>query len=128
MNRLLRPLHDLRFQIEGCLTANSSFDQDKNIPFASTVCFVLLGLVQSQIRNLQSIIVLPGVLGCQPLRRTVQVRLGTNPAVRLPDGPPASPCSHGGQARPSSSRSLSSAQAPPHWVGSPVTRSRNFDS
>ena len=26
--------------------------------------------------------VLPGVLGCRPLRRTVQVRLGTNPAVR----------------------------------------------
>ena len=27
--------------------------------------------------------VLPGVLGCRPLRRTVQVRLGTNPAVRV---------------------------------------------
>jgi hypothetical protein len=27
--------------------------------------------------------VLPGVLGCQTLRRTVQVRLGTNPAVRI---------------------------------------------
>ena len=26
--------------------------------------------------------VLPDVLGCRPLRRTVQVRLGTNPAVR----------------------------------------------
>ncbi len=26
--------------------------------------------------------VLPGVLGCRSLRRTVQVRLGTNPAVR----------------------------------------------
>jgi len=25
--------------------------------------------------------VLPGVLGCRPLRRTIQVRLGTNPAV-----------------------------------------------
>jgi len=25
--------------------------------------------------------VLPGVLGCRPLRRTVQVRLETNPAV-----------------------------------------------
>jgi len=42
---------------------------------------------------------LPGVLGCSfglaqdklTLRRTVQVRLGTNPAVRLPGGPPASP-------------------------------------
>ena len=26
--------------------------------------------------------VLPGVLGCRTLRRTVQVRLGSNPAVR----------------------------------------------
>ena len=35
--------------------------------------------------------VLPGVLGCRPLRRTVKVRLGTNPAVprdELPGGPP----------------------------------------
>ncbi|MEE9120211.1 MAG: hypothetical protein V3U56_02840 [Syntrophobacteria bacterium] len=31
--------------------------------------------------------VLPGVLGCRPLRRTVQVRLGTN-ALRLPGGTP----------------------------------------
>jgi hypothetical protein len=31
--------------------------------------------------------VLPGVLGCQLLRRTVQVRLGTN-TLRLPDGTP----------------------------------------
>ncbi|MDH3773830.1 MAG: hypothetical protein OEU80_04805 [Deltaproteobacteria bacterium] len=30
---------------------------------------------------------LPGVLGCRPLRRTVQVRLGTNP-LRLPGGTP----------------------------------------
>ncbi|MEE9120896.1 MAG: hypothetical protein V3U56_06375 [Syntrophobacteria bacterium] len=30
---------------------------------------------------------LPGVLGCRPLRRTVQVRLGTN-TLRLPGGPP----------------------------------------
>ena len=28
--------------------------------------------------------ILPGVLGCRPLRLTIQVRLGTNPAVRLP--------------------------------------------
>ena len=28
-------------------------------------------------------VVLPGVLGCRPLRRTVQVRLGTN-TLRLP--------------------------------------------
>jgi hypothetical protein len=31
--------------------------------------------------------VLPGVLGCRPLRRTVQARLGTNP-LRLPGGTP----------------------------------------
>ncbi|MGB5922543.1 MAG: hypothetical protein WBH36_09955 [Syntrophobacteria bacterium] len=31
--------------------------------------------------------VLPGVLGCRPLRRTVQVRLGTN-SLRLPGGAP----------------------------------------
>jgi hypothetical protein len=38
--------------------------------------------------------VLPGVLGCRTLRRTVQVRLGSNPAVprgELPGGPSASP-------------------------------------
>jgi hypothetical protein len=29
--------------------------------------------------------VLPGVLGCRPLRRTIQVRLGTN-TLRLPGG------------------------------------------
>ncbi|MEJ2233836.1 MAG: hypothetical protein P8X67_07920 [Syntrophobacterales bacterium] len=28
----------------------------------------------------------PGVLGCRTLRRTVQVRLGSNPAVRLSGG------------------------------------------
>jgi hypothetical protein len=35
--------------------------------------------------------VLPGVLGCRTLRRTVQVRLGPNPAVprdELPGGTP----------------------------------------
>ena len=31
--------------------------------------------------------VLPGILGCRPLRRTVQVRLGTN-TLRLPGGTP----------------------------------------
>ena len=31
--------------------------------------------------------VLPGVLGCRPLRRTVEVRLGTN-TLRLPGGMP----------------------------------------
>ncbi|MEE9527997.1 MAG: hypothetical protein V3W07_10055 [Syntrophobacteria bacterium] len=30
-------------------------------------------------------VVLPGVLGCRPLRRTVEVRLGTN-TLRLPGG------------------------------------------
>jgi hypothetical protein len=36
-------------------------------------------------------VVLPVVLGCRPLRRTVQVRLGTNPPVprdELPGGTP----------------------------------------
>ncbi|MDH3555730.1 MAG: hypothetical protein OES18_07770 [Deltaproteobacteria bacterium] len=46
--------------------------------------------------------VLPGVLGCRPLRRTVEVRLGANPAV------PRDGCQ---VARPSSSRSLRSAQS-----------------
>ncbi|MEE8317044.1 MAG: hypothetical protein V3R70_10890 [Syntrophobacteria bacterium] len=32
---------------------------------------------------------LPGVLGCRALRRTVQVRLGSNP-LRLPGGTPFS--------------------------------------
>jgi hypothetical protein len=32
-------------------------------------------------------VILPGVLGCRPLRRTVQVRLGTN-TLRLPGGTP----------------------------------------
>ena len=46
--------------------------------------------------------VLPGVLGCRLLRSTAQVRLGTNPEVPR-DGCPV--------ARPSSSRSLRSAQS-----------------
>jgi len=52
--------------------------------------------------------VLPDVLGCRPLRRTVQVRLGTNPAFPR-DGcqvarPPrlSEQARDGGQARPSS--------------------------
>ncbi len=50
--------------------------------------------------------VLPSILGCRPLRRTVQVRLGINPAV-LRDGcpvarPPRLSARDGGQARPSS--------------------------
>ncbi|MEE9528165.1 MAG: hypothetical protein V3W07_10920, partial [Syntrophobacteria bacterium] len=35
--------------------------------------------------------VLPGVLGCRSLRRTVQVRLGTNPAVPRDGCPVARP-------------------------------------
>ena len=46
--------------------------------------------------------VLPGVLGCRTLRRTVQVRLGTNPAV------PRDGCQ---VARLFNSRSLRSAQS-----------------
>ncbi|MGB5923247.1 MAG: hypothetical protein WBH36_13535, partial [Syntrophobacteria bacterium] len=37
--------------------------------------------------------VLPGVLGCRPLQRTVQVRLGTNPAVPRDGCPVARPSS-----------------------------------
>ncbi len=47
--------------------------------------------LKSAIRILQSIIVLPGVLGWWPLRRTVQVRLGTNPAVPRDGCPVARP-------------------------------------
>ncbi|MGB7065677.1 MAG: hypothetical protein WBF55_11080 [Syntrophobacteria bacterium] len=39
------------------------------------------------------VIVLPGVLGCRPLRRTVEVRLGTNPAVPWDGCPVARPSS-----------------------------------
>lgn len=53
----------------------------------------LTRLLQSPIRNLQSMAVLPGVLGYSfdsaqnrlPLRRTVQVRLGSS-SLRVPDG------------------------------------------
>ena len=38
-------------------------------------------------------VVLPGVLGCRPLRRTVQVRLETNPAVPRDGCPVARPSS-----------------------------------
>ncbi|MEE9527203.1 MAG: hypothetical protein V3W07_06010 [Syntrophobacteria bacterium] len=38
-------------------------------------------------------VVLPGVLGCRSLRRTVQVRLGTNPAVPRDGYPVARPSS-----------------------------------
>ncbi|MEE9527749.1 MAG: hypothetical protein V3W07_08790 [Syntrophobacteria bacterium] len=37
--------------------------------------------------------VLPGVLGCRSLRRTVQVRLGINPAVARDGCPVARPSS-----------------------------------
>ncbi|MEE9122335.1 MAG: hypothetical protein V3U56_13790 [Syntrophobacteria bacterium] len=37
--------------------------------------------------------VLPGVLGCRTLRRTVQVRLGSNPAVPRDGFPVAQPSS-----------------------------------
>ncbi|MEJ2235248.1 MAG: hypothetical protein P8X67_15110, partial [Syntrophobacterales bacterium] len=55
----------------------------------------------------------PGVLGCRTLRRTVQVRLGTNPAVprdELPGGPPASPERAGSRWRAGTSISMVSRQ------------------
>ncbi|UCG12449.1 MAG: hypothetical protein JSU72_18495, partial [Deltaproteobacteria bacterium] len=61
--------------------------------------------------------VLPGVLGCRPLRRTVQVRLGTNPAV-LRDG-----CQ---VARTSSSRSLRSVPTPLGRVPSYAVSRKQF--
>ncbi|MEJ2235379.1 MAG: hypothetical protein P8X67_15770 [Syntrophobacterales bacterium] len=51
-------------------------------------------MVSSQARTFHELlaattdmVILPGVLGCRPLRRTVQVRLGTN-TLRLPGGTP----------------------------------------
>ena len=41
----------------------------------------------NQLAATTDITVLPGVLGCRPLRRTVEVRLGTN-TLRLPGGMP----------------------------------------
>jgi hypothetical protein len=38
-------------------------------------------------RETTDLAILPGVLGCRSLRRTVQVRLGTN-TLRLPGGKP----------------------------------------
>ena len=53
----------------------------------STLSYSFECNLKSEIRNLQSITVLPGVLGGRPLRRTAQVRLGAN-TLRLLGGTP----------------------------------------
>ena len=79
MNRLLRPLCDFRFQIEGSLIVNrvlSKTGMYLSLP-ASALLYSVLCNRKSAIDNLQSIIVLPAVLGSRTLRRTVQIRLGS---------------------------------------------------
>jgi len=53
------------------------------LPFGST----LARIFHESLAATTDMAVLPGVLGCRPLRRTVQVRLGTNP-LWLPGGTP----------------------------------------
>ena len=48
---------------------------------------ILARIFHESLAATMDIAVLPGVLGCRPLRRTVQVRLGTN-TLRLPGGTP----------------------------------------
>ena len=55
-----------------------------NLPYLARIFHELLAATTNMAA-------LPGVLGCRHLRRTVQVRLGTNPAVprdELPGGTP----------------------------------------
>ena len=47
--------------------------------------FVLARMFNESLAATADMAVLPGVLGCRALRRTVQVRLGSNP-LRLPGG------------------------------------------
>jgi hypothetical protein len=49
--------------------------------------FVLAWIFHELLAATTDMAVLPGVLRCRPLRRTVQVRLGTN-TLRLPGGTP----------------------------------------
>jgi hypothetical protein len=54
-------------------------------------CCILARIFHESLAATTDMVVLPGVLGSRPLRRTVQVRLGTNPAVprdELPGGTP----------------------------------------
>ena len=53
----------------------------------SPLLAVLARIFHESLAATTDMAVLPGVLGCRPLRRTVQVRLGTNP-LRLPGGTP----------------------------------------
>jgi hypothetical protein len=57
----------------------------------SPLLAVLAWIFHESLAATTDMAVLPGVLGCRSLRRTVQVRLGTNPAVprdELPGGTP----------------------------------------
>jgi hypothetical protein len=49
--------------------------------------FVLARIFYESLARTTDMAVLPGVLGCRTLRRTVEVRLGTN-TLRLPGGTP----------------------------------------
>jgi hypothetical protein len=48
---------------------------------------VLAWIFHESLAATTDMVVLPGVLGCRLLRRTIQVRLGTN-TLRLPGGTP----------------------------------------
>jgi hypothetical protein len=88
-------ISDFRFQSEGCLMQTGYLSQKRmQVQFPpSALSESVLCTLKSAISNVQSIIVLPGVLGCRPLRRTVQVRLGTNPALPRDGCPVARPSS-----------------------------------
>jgi hypothetical protein len=102
MNDLLRPLHDLRFQIldfrlNDVLMQTGYLNEIRiqlELP-PSTFAYSVWCNLKSAIVNLQSKTVLPVVLGCSfdyaqdklALRRTVQVRLKSN-TLRLPGGKP----------------------------------------
>ncbi|MEJ2431424.1 MAG: hypothetical protein P8075_21285, partial [Deltaproteobacteria bacterium] len=51
----------------------------------------LARMFHESLATTEDMAVLPGVLGCRTLRRTVQVRLGSNPAVARDDWPAARP-------------------------------------
>ena len=57
-------------------------------PMPMIVCATLLARIFHELLAATTdMAVLPDVLGCRPLRRTVQVRLGPN-TLRLPGGTP----------------------------------------
>jgi hypothetical protein len=60
-------------------------EQMQWLPTRSWMPETLTRIFHESLAATTDLAVLPGVLGCWPLRRTVQVRLGTNP-LRLPGG------------------------------------------